>query len=503
MTSPLTSSSTPDTPSLGRKKEYTSGMRRYLAIDARESFITYAQTISGRLIILLIAMMAAAPHFGGWATALAVSGAMGMVVWQKWRVSILFATTWVSAFFSTGFEEVDTLGNIRLVLRQEGMTEDLAAVLGIGFLLAFFIAALGILYAAQRAPQSLLSKRPLIVLLTAEALLCGIGSSGLLHGLPRVMLWSAIFVLTPYLWFLPLAIVDLRSRAPSSIFMQMSVLRPFWSPKYLPYGKGAAFLRKHLSQTSREIAVTQLKAIKLLIWANLLYAMQRTLEWLFEDQMHIPSVRDAMDAFLTGHSYSIWVGWAAVVWSAADFVMRTAYWLHVIIGIGRLAGYRLPRATWRPLESRTLMDYFNRFNYYFKELLVDLFFIPTFFRVFQKHPRLRMFFATFMAAGVGNAIWHFTRDIHIVAREGLASAFGSYTSYIFYSVVLATGVGISQLRANLGFKPSTTLLARLYSFVFVWSFVACLSIFGDESRNHTLSERIQFLASLFGVSLSL
>ena len=34
------------------------------------------------------------------------------------------------------------------------------------------------------------------------------------------------------------------------------------------------------------------------------------------------------------------------------------------------------------------MDYFNRFHYYFKELLVDFFFIPTFFKMFRNHPRL-------------------------------------------------------------------------------------------------------------------
>jgi hypothetical protein len=77
------------------------------------------------------------------------------------------------------------------------------------------------------------------------------------------------------------------------------------------------------------------------------------------------------------------------------------------------------------------MDYFNRFHYYFKELLVDFFFIPTFFKMFRNYPRLRMFFATFMAAGVGNAIWHFSRDINLVATVGPAASLETYTSYAF------------------------------------------------------------------------
>ena len=112
-----------------------------------------------------------------------------------------------------------------------------------------------------------------------------------------------------------------------------------------------------------------------------------------------------------------------------------------------------------------------------------------------------MFFATFMAAGVGNALYHFTRDIDLVATLGLATALETYTSYAFYCIVLATGVSLSQVRVSMGIRPSPTLIGRLYSFLFVWSFVVCMHIFSDESRNHTLSERLSFLASLFGVSL--
>ena len=146
------------------------------------------------------------------------------------------------------------------------------------------------------------------------------------------------------------------------------------------------------------------------------------------------------------------------------------------------------------------MDYFNRFHYYFKELLVDFFFVPTFFKMFRNYPRLRMFFATFMAAGVGNAIWHFTRDINLVSTLGPVAAVETYTSYAFYCIVLATGVGLSQVRTSLGIRPASTLFGRLYSFFFSWSFGVCMHVFSDESRNHTLGERLSFLASLFGVS---
>lgn len=485
----------------GSTATYAARLRSSLAIDEHDWFIAFAQTVRGRLLMLVVAIMALAPQFGYRAAVLAVTAAMAAVVWPQKRVLILFTATWAGTFLATGLGDFDTLDNIRVVITQEHLPGEVSIVLAIGLLCLFFIAAACILYRVQCAPHSLLARKPLVILLAVEAMLCGLGSFGLLNGWPRAVLWSAIFVFTPYLWFLPFAIVDLRSRAPSSILMQMALLRPFWSPTYLPFGKGAAFLRKHLSVTPEDLAVTQIKAIKLLIWANILFAVRSALRWALEDRMHFSNIGEAMDAFLANRPYPLSTGWAALVVSTARYCLQIAAWAHLFVGIARLAGYRLPRGSWRPLESLTLMDYFNRFHYYFKELLVDLFFVPTFFKVFRKHPRLRMFFATFMAAGIGNGIWHFVRDISLVATTGPAAALERFTSYAFYCAVLATGVGISQIRANLGARPSQTLIGRLYSFFFVWSFVTCMHIFSNGSLHYTLGERLSFLASLFGVSL--
>jgi hypothetical protein len=450
--------------------------------------------------MLGIAMLAVAPHLGGWMAVLAVGAAMAAAVWPGQRTAILFAATWAMAFLATSLGEVDTLERIAYVMEQDHVLHPPSAMLATGCLLVFAVAACGALHWVAHAPRSMLARRPMVTLLTLEAVLCGLGSLDLMQGPARVAVWSAIFVLTPYLWFLPYAIVDARSPARSPLLLQLAVLRPFWSPSYLPFGKGAAFLRRHLAQDPGALAVTQLKAVKLLVWANVLCAIRAGLGWLFEKQMHIPSVAQAVDAFLGGEPHSRLVSWAALVLSTAKFSLQTAEWAGLFVGIARLAGYRLPRGSWRPLGSRTLMDYFNRFSYYFKELLVDFFFVPTFLKVFRNHPRLRMFFATFMAAGVGNAIWHFVRDIDLVATHGLIPALETYTSYVFYCVVLATGVGLSQVRAGMGIRPVSTPLGRVYSFLFVWSFVVCMHLFSDGSRDHTLIERLSFLASLLGVS---
>lgn len=474
-------------------------LRQLLAIDERERFIKQSQTAPGRLLICATAIVAVATFFPWWESAFVVCAAMAAAHAPKYRNPILFTATWVAAFLETGLAENRILEHLGLVLQQERVAGVPPLALASAFLLFVMFGAWGALAVVRRRPKCFLGRRPLVSLLALEALLCALVAPDLTHGLPRVMFWSMLVVLTPYLWFLPYAIIDQRSRDRSATMLQLAVQRPFWSPTYLPFGKGAAFLRKTLSKTPRDLAITQLKAVKLLLWSNALFSLKTALVWLLELHMRVPRVEAALDAFLAGYPYPVAVGWSALVLSTALFALKVAYWSGTFIGIARLAGYRLPRGSWRPLGSRTLMDYFSRIHYYFKELLVDLFFVPAFFTVFRNHPRLRMFFATFMAAGVGNAIWHFTREIHLLATVGLTGAIGSFTSYIFYCVVLATGIGISQVRASMGFRPSPTLVGRLCSFVVVWSFVVCLRVFGDESRNHGLGERLSFMASLFGL----
>ena len=474
-------------------------LRSLLAIDEQAYFQGLAKTLIGRALIFTIGLSCVAYYFGLWAGLFAISAALGAAYLPKYRHLILFSATWLATFVETALSTNSFAEHIALVVDQEGLSELPPVWLAVGAVCCLLVAIRSTLVFVGQHPKSLIARRPVLTLLVIEAFICALTTLEIMHGLPRVLLWSMLIVATPFIWFLPYAIIDQRSAMPNPALLQMGALRPFWSPAYLPFGKGAAFLKKALAKTPDDLAITQLKGIKLLLWANVLIALQTALSWIFFTNLDLPTVARTIDAFLQSDAYPLGISWAALAFSTAKFALQVAIWVHLFIGIARLAGYRLPRGSWRPLESRTLMDYFNRFHYYFKELLVDFFFAPTFFTTFKKHPRLRMFFATFMAAAVGNALWHFIRDIDLIARIGPAAAFETYTSYLFYCVVLATGVGLSQVRVNSGIRPSNTVTGKLWSFIFVWSFVVCMHLFSDGSRQHSLDERLSFLASLFGV----
>jgi hypothetical protein len=214
----------------------------------------------------------------------------------------------------------------------------------------------------------------------------------------------------------------------------------------------------------------------------------------------IPPLDGVVQSYALGSPMDLRVGWAATILAVTIGALDLAVWGHRIVACARLAGFQLRRNTVRPLESRSLAELWNRYYFYFKELLLDFFFYPTFFRAFKQRPKLRTFCATFMAAGVGNAIYHFVRDIDQVFSLGPARALMGSGSYAFYCVVLALGIAISQVRSSEGAPRSAGIGSRIGSFVCVWGFVVCIHPFGGlEDRTLPFLTRVSFTLHQFGV----
>ncbi len=189
-----------------------SRLRRFLAIDERADCIAWSQAVSGRSIIYCTAIAAVATYFPWWETLLVVSAAMAAAYMSNFRNPILFTATWSAAFLEMGLAENSILEDIGVVMQQEQMAGPPPMVLASLFLLFVMIGAWGSLEWVRRHPHCLLARRPLLCLLALEVVLCGLTTMDSMQGLPRVMLWSMLIVLTPYVWFLPFAIVDQRSQ---------------------------------------------------------------------------------------------------------------------------------------------------------------------------------------------------------------------------------------------------------------------------------------------------
>jgi hypothetical protein len=476
-------------------------LRDLWAIDQHERLIRLAQTSIGKL--MLVALFGAVAKSAG-VSLLFVLIAAAFAYLPKYRNWIALAAAFVALVRQLVRHPEIGLEGTSAVLFQEGIHNSIALTLRVAALITYFACAWGALTLVRQNKTLFLARRPVLSLIGLTALLCGLASSALLHGIPRAALWAFLSEFTAYIWFFAYALLDQRSRERSPLLLQMGIFQPFWGSSATPssatpFGKGAAFLRKHQSKTAADLAVTQMKALKLLVWALFLMLVDKGLNEIFEVQLGIPKTELVYAAFMKGEPYPISTNWASLTWATAGSALWLSIWGHKMIAIARLAGFRLPRNTCRPLEARTLAEFWNRYYYYFKELLVEFFFFPTFLKAFRKHPRLRVFFATFMAAGVGNALYHFIKDINTVAIIGLAKAIENYTSYLFYCFVLAISIGISQARLTAGRKPSPTLTGTLWSILCVWAFFVSLRVFGDETKILSFWDRLSFFVSLFGI----
>ena len=362
--------------------------------------------------------------------------------------------------------------------------------------LVFFAGSWLLLRHAAHQPTAWLARHPVLCMFASIAVLSAVALQW-----PSIWLLLGVKIAASYMWFLCYAIVDQRAHKGSTPGLALGMFHPFWGSPVTPIGKGSAYIAKLTSHDPQDLAVTQLKALKLLVWALLLAWSSRALTQLAGDVFGIPPLAELLDAFVRGQRFPRSVGWGAVAVATAIAAIELAAWGHQVVACARLAGWRLRRNSWRPLRSRSLADFWNRYYYYFKELLVDFFFYPTFLRCWKRSPRLRVFFATFVAAGVGNALYHFVRDIDLLFTMGVPAALEGFESYLVYCFVLALGIGISQLRRESPEAPHTHgRLRQVWAASCVWAFVACIHVFGGiEARTHSLSERAAFMAHQLGI----
>ena len=138
--------------------------------------------------------------------------------------------------------------------------------------------------------------------------------------------------------------------------------------------------------------------------------------------------------------------WAAVLAQFMDGLLGMSISGNLVVAC--VSGLQCPAKAYRPLSSPTIAEFWNRFYFYFKELLVEFFFFPTYIRYFKQHRRLRLAAATFAAATLGNLIYHFCRDIQYVFDLACGERLRDSTVYAFYAVVLGAAIAISQLRGK-------------------------------------------------------
>ncbi|MHB8791486.1 MAG: hypothetical protein ACYDBT_16600 [Desulfobulbaceae bacterium] len=474
------------------------------ALDTYPRVVAFAQTPPGKILLLAVFAAGLSLRTSSWPHISAFIAAMTFL--PRFRPALLTIATFGSLYLDNW-----PIANIPWPISQLQFVEPfffkpliIAAVLG----------SFAVYYTAvKKNKDRWFAKQPIRNLLVGYILLLMAATNATLSVSQAVYLWTFLAVLGKYLWFFNYTLLDRHARETPHLALQAGYYSPFWGGSATPFPKGAAYLRKIEAKTPEQLAISQLKGVKLLYWALLLSLLEQLLQHIFYGNvaaspsffnislsLDIPTFPAILHTE-NGHSYPWHLNWLALIANFFTRLLWFSVWGHVIIACCRMAGYNALRNTYRPLQSTSIAEFWNRFYYYFKELLVDNFFYPAFLRYFKKWPRFRLFFATMAAACFGNVLYHFLRDIGIIAEKGFWQALLSFRVYMFYGVVLGTAIGLSQLYEKKKKNDMSWLRKNFIAPVYVVGFYCVLSIFDSADASLTLTDHFLFLLKLFNIHL--
>jgi hypothetical protein len=364
--------------------------------------------------------------------------------------------------------------------------------------LILFIIVIGALlfWSAVEWPRSFIGRHPIIVLLTGYSLL--IVFAAYFPNTTRwyLTVWDFTATFGIYLWFIGYSLLDRRSPDRDAFALQLGTYRPFWGSTATPLPKGASYLRRIEAKDAQQVAVVQLKGLKLLVWSLLITVFAKYFGQFVHGYLLIPDFNTTFYQSTIRAPYPWYACWASLASSFLEDILTVCIWGHRFIACCRMAGFNALRNTYRPLSSRSIAEFWNRYYFYFKELLVEFFFYPTFMRFFKKHRNLRLITATFSAAFFGNIFYHFCRDLKYIAILGLWKAIAGFHVYVFYCFLLSTGICISQLRAARP-KPPGFIRGRVVPALCVALFYMLINIFAYLGRDYPITEHFRYFIHLF------
>lgn len=335
----------------------------------------------------------------------------------------------------------------------------------------------------------------------------------LLNTTPALGEWRAILigiaVVFPYLiWRCGYLLQSgLYGRVAGTRFRDhLFYLWPAYGGSNTPYGKGLDYLSRCEAKTPDELARSQLAGFKLLllsfalsivleIWDCFVYGPGNSWSKTFGMHPLIPRLKELAE---TPGSAPVWAAWASIYGELVRDVLKHAVGGHVIIAALRVFGFNVFRNTYKPLLAESLVSFWGRYYYYFKELLVTFFFMPTFAQLGTKlrnWPNLRLLAAVFAAAFVGNVYYHLMNTHHVLDDWHMP------WTRVFYCFLLAVGIFVSMWREKQ--RGAETLPAglgrRVLRIAGVWTFFGIIIIWNsnDEGVFYT---RSMFFLSLFGLA---
>ena len=197
----------------------------------------------------------------------------------------------------------------------------------LGSTLTVIILGIFLYWCAMGWPQSRFGKRPITFLLSGFTGLILLACAATPHSLSVPDFygaWSALCA--SYVWFIGLCrLLDRSSKPKRDLTLELASFRPVWGSTNTPFPKGAAYLRRIEAQNPEQLAITQLKGLKLLAWAILLAVFQSLWFRFFHGSLQIPTLSSSSGYERARISPVAWHFAMGVCFQAALFLLRVCW----------------------------------------------------------------------------------------------------------------------------------------------------------------------------------
>ena len=242
-------------------------------VDTYPAVVSFAQMVIGKLVLLVLFGLGLAYASTDWLILILCLALMTFLPAQR-RILVTISTLLFTfivpwKFFKQPFYSVVL---IALVLT-------LAALL-------FLCATLW--------PRSWYGRRPVFVFLSSFSLLIVIASYIPQGTKAYQLVWDLTIRLSVYIWFICYSLLDRSSPSRDPFSLQLGCYRPFWGSTNTPFAKGAAYLRRIEARNPEQLAVTQLKGLKLLAWSILLSRFLEGFNYCASTFLHVPQFSEAL-----------------------------------------------------------------------------------------------------------------------------------------------------------------------------------------------------------------
>jgi hypothetical protein len=467
--------------------------------------IGFASTRAGQFLVWLTATLLLLPNRR---VVLLVSPILGLLFLFPTRHRIILALGALAAFFK--------------IAGDRGLAEPLP--LAIGFAIVLMSSYLYFLLASRyRSLPGFVQRYPMAIahlptLILIGVLWCRWAGTGPRELSPQL---AAALSLAPYLmWRWSYLLFSGRSgQVEGSRFRDHIIyLLPSFGGSNVPFGKGYDYLYAHTADDRNAMARSRLAGLKLLVLVVLWRFVKRLLEaaaygthnakinyFLGGWDMGLVPLATQLASDSPG-DVAMGTGLAMILLSLFEHVLFIAIFGHLIIGCLRLFGFNVFRNTYKPLLAESLVEYWNRFYYYFKELLVTFFFYPTFLVAKRLPATARVFVSIMAAAFLGNFYYHVTRDMRLYLESPGEDIIAMLLPWLLYAFFLGIGIFISMIREKKRRRNKSSrrsggaqILIRVRRILGVWAFYGFLLVWIAGPPSITVGSRWQFLQALIPI----